>query len=124
RNNDLFVNQQFAQISDIKDKLKEFMLNPNNDPTLSEQEDVEIEGLGKITRSKGVVSLQNDRGTDYGAYISVQNELVRGLNELREEFSMNHFGKKFDKLTEVEQDLVKKAIPTAISEAEPLEIKQ
>jgi len=123
KNNDLFVKGQFAQVSDIKDKLKEFILNPNNDPTLSEQEEQEIEGLGTITRSKGVVSLQNDRGTDYGAYIDVQNELVKGFNELREDFAFARFGKKFTQLTEEEQDLVKKAIPTSISEAEPKEIK-
>jgi len=123
KNNDLAINGQFAQISDIKDKLKEFILNPLNDPLLSEKKEEVIEGLGTISRSQGVVSLQNDRGTDYGAYIEVQNELMRGFNELREEFSFNHFGKKFDKLTAEEQDLVKKAIPTAISEAEPAEVK-
>jgi biopolymer transport protein ExbD len=123
KNNDLAINGQFAQISDIKDRLKEFILNPNDDPSLSEKKEEVIEGLGTISRSQGIVSLQNDRGTDYGAYIEVQNELVKGFNELRDEFSYDHYGRNFDKLTEAEQDLVKKAIPTAISEAEPAEIK-
>jgi hypothetical protein len=74
-------------------------------------------------RSQGIVSLQNDRGTDYGAYIEVQNELVKGFNELRDEFSMSQFGRAYNKLTEEEQELAKKAVPTAISEAEPQEIK-
>jgi biopolymer transport protein ExbD len=123
KNNDLAINGEFAQISEIKDKLKEFILNPQNNPNLSEKKEEEIEGLGLIMRSQGIVSLQNDRGTDYGAYIEVQNELVKGFNELRDEFSFNRYGRKFNKLTEEEQELVKKAVPTAISEAEPQEIK-
>ncbi len=123
KNNDLAINGSFAQISDIKDRLKEFILNPTDDPNLSEKKEEMVEGLGLVSRSQGIVSLQNDRGTDYGAYIEVQNELVKGFNELRDEFSMNRFGKKFSKLTPEEQELAKKAVPTAISEAEPQEIK-
>ena len=70
-------------------------------------------------KSKGVISLQNDRGTSYQAYIAVQNELVKAVNELRDEFSRANFGKKFARLTEEEQDIVKKAVPQNISEAEP-----
>ena len=121
KNNDLALNGEFAQLSDIKDRLKEFILNPNNDPNLSEKKEETIEGIGKIMRSQGIVSLQNDRGTDYGAYIDVQNELVKGFNELRNEFAISHFGKPFDKLTEDEKELARKAVPTAISEAEPVE---
>ena len=69
--------------------------------------------------SKGVISLQNDRGTSYQAYIAVQNELVKAVNELRDEFSMREFGRKFIMLSEDEQDIVKKAVPQNISEAEP-----
>jgi hypothetical protein len=36
---------------------------------------------------------------------------------------MEHFGMKMSKLTEAQQEAVKKAFPTAISEAEPQEIK-
>jgi hypothetical protein len=82
-----------------------------------------IEGIGPFMRSQGIVSLQNDRGTDYGAYMQVQNELVKGFNELRNDFAMQRFGMKMEKLSEEEQEAVKKAFPTAISEAEPQEIK-
>jgi biopolymer transport protein ExbD len=123
KNNDLAINGEFAQVSDIKDRLKEFILNPNDNPNLSEKKEEVIEGIGPFMRSQGIVSLQNDRGTDYGAYMQVQNELVRAINELREEYSMEHFGMKMSKLTEAQQEAVKKAFPTAISEAEPQEIK-
>lgn len=123
KNNDLAVNGEFAQISEVKDRVKEFIINPLGKETLSEKEEVEIEGIGKYLRSKGIVSLQNDRGTDYGAYIQVQNELVMAFRELRDELSTSVFGAPFNKLSEDKQEAITKAIPTAISEAEPVEIQ-
>ena len=73
--------------------------------------------------SKGVISLQNDRGTSYKAYIAVQNELVKAVNELRNEFSMANFGKTYARLDEEQQGWVKKAVPQIISEAEPMDVK-
>jgi len=124
KNNDLAINGEFAQVSELKDRVKEFILNPMNDPNLSEKEEEWVEGLGNVQKSKGVVSLQNDRGTDYGSYIQVQNELVAAFNEMRDEFASANYGKKFDALTADEQEAVRAAIPTSISEAEPVEIKR
>jgi biopolymer transport protein ExbD len=123
KNNDIAINGTFGQVSEIKDRMKEFILNPNDNPNLSEKKEEVIEGLGPYMRSQGIVSLQNDRGTDYGSYMQVQNELVKAINELRGEFAMQRFGMKMDKLSEAQQEAVKKAFPTAISEAEPQEIK-
>ena len=106
----------------LKDKIKEFLTNPNDDPTLPEKEIVDSEGFGTYPKSKGVISLQNDRGTSYQAYIAVQNELVKAVNELRDEFAMRSFGKKFASCSEDEQTIVKEAIPQNISEAEPKDV--
>ena len=114
----LFAGSEAMDISLLKEKIKEFLTNPTNDPNLPEKEAKEIEGKTYMV-SKGVISLQNDRGTSYQAYIAVQNELVKAVNELRDEFSRANFGKKFSRLTEEEQDIVKKAVPQNISEAEP-----
>lgn len=124
KNNDLFVEGAYAQVSELKERVKEFITNPLEKSNLSEKELKLVEGIGEIERSKGVVSLTNDRGTDYGQYIAVQNELVAAFNELRNEFSMARFGKKFDALDETMQEAVRDAVPTAISEAEPVEIKR
>ena len=109
-------------VSQLKDKIKIFLTNPTDDPTLPEKEVQEIEGLGTRQVSKGVISLQNDRGTSYQAYIAVQNELVKAVNELRDEASMVEFGKKFLQLDEDQQGMIKKLIPSYISEAEPKDI--
>lgn len=109
-------------VSQLKDKIKEFLTNPTDDPNLPEKEPVAIEGFRTYPVSKGVISLQNDRGTSYRAYIAVQNELVKAVNELRDEFAMQNFGKKFAQLTEDQQDIAKKAVPQNISEAEPKDV--
>ena len=110
------------EVSQLKDKIKEFLSNPADDPTLPEKEVKDIPGFGNYPVSKGVISLQNDRGTSYRAYIAVQNELVKAVNELRDDFSRNNYGKPFTSLNEEQQEVVKAAIPQNISEAEPKDV--
>jgi len=110
------------EVNQLKDRIKEFLTNPTNDPNLPERENVQIEGYGVYPVSKGVISLQNDRGTSYEAYIAVQNELVRAVNELRDAFCSRSYGKNFNQCNEDEQAVAKKAIPQQISEAEPKDV--
>ncbi|MBR6346586.1 MAG: biopolymer transporter ExbD [Bacteroidales bacterium] len=114
----LFAGNEALDVTFLKDKIKEFLTNPKDDPNLPEKEMKEIEGR-MYSVSKGVISLQNDRGTSYQAYIAVQNELVKAVNELRDEFSMREYGKRFAALSEEQQNIVKKVVPQNISEAEP-----
>ena len=115
----IFAGGEPIDISMLKDKIHEFLTNPRNDENLPERVMTDIEGFGQYPVSKGVISLQNDRGTSYRQYIAVQNELVKAVNEIRDEFSLNNYGKKFIQLDEEKQEIVKKAIPQQISEAEP-----
>ena len=63
----LLAGTEPMDVSQLKDKIKEFLSNPLNDPSLPEKEEIEIEGFGPCMVSKGVISLQNDRGTSYQA---------------------------------------------------------
>ena len=114
----LFAGSEAMDITFLKEKIKEFLTNPTNDPNLPEKEPVEANGKTYM-KSKGVISLQNDRGTSYQAYIAVQNELVKAVNELRDDFAMQEYGKKFSRLSDDQQEVVKKVVPQNISEAEP-----
>ena len=120
----LLAGNQPMDVSQLKDQIKEFLTNPNNDPNLPEKEEKDIPGLGTVPVSKGVISLQNDRGTTYSKYIAVQNELIKAVNELRDDFAMQRFGKKFMKLDEDQQEMVRKAVPQSISEAEPKDVRK
>ena len=107
----------------LKDKAKEFILNPFDDKDLPEKKptDIEMPDGSKWTYpvSEGVISLQNTRDTSYQVYIQVQNELTRAFNEVRDEVAMSKFGKEFADLDEAERKVITKAIPMKISEAEP-----
>jgi biopolymer transport protein ExbD len=119
----IMVGSQPVDVSQIKDLIVEALTNPNDNPNLPEKEVKSIQGLGNYPVSKGVVSLQNDKGTLYNTYIQVQNEIVRAINEIRDEFATQRYGKKYAQLDEAHQKIVKEAIPQNISEAEPKDVK-
>ena len=121
--NSIYAGNQPVDISQLKDKIVEFLTNPHNDPNMPEKEITDIAGFGEYPVSKGIISLQNDRETNYEAYIQVQNELVKAINQLRDEFSMVNFGKRYSLLTNENQiKIVREAIPQIISEAEPKDV--
>jgi biopolymer transport protein ExbD len=105
----------------LKDKVKEFVLNTNNNPLLPELMEEDFGApIGTVpVTADHVVSLQNDATTSYKTYIAVQNELVRAYNELRQEGARKYFGSDYDNLTTDQQEQINKLYPQRISEAEP-----
>ena len=119
-NNQILCDNQFIDIKQLKDKVKEFIENPYNDEHKPERVEVDVPFFGKQMVTKNhVISLQNDRGTEYQAYIDVQNELARAYNELRDDTSRKKFGKAFADLEDEQQKAVQMIYPQKISEAEP-----
>lgn len=119
----VLFNGEIGDVSMLKDRAKEFLGNPNNDPNLPEKQDVFIAGFGgTYPVSKGMISLQNDRGTSYDMYFRVNNELAAAINEMRDELSNEKFQKGYADITEDQRKAIDQAIPIAISEAEPAKI--
>ncbi len=112
-----------AHITQLKNAVKEFVLNPTNNENMPEKEIKEIAmpdgSTWSVPVSKAVVSLTNDRGTSYDTYIHVQNELARAFNEMRDDAARARFGRDFANLGDAERDVITKAVPLSISEAEP-----
>ena len=120
----LLVNGKPGDVATLKDLTKEFITPRPDNEKAPETEVKEIELLGNVMLSKGVVSLKNDRGTSYAIYISVQNELARAFNEMKDEMSLKYFNQHYADLTDKDKiDAINKAVPVRISEAEPEEIK-
>ena len=116
----LMVNGELLPINKLKERTKEFVANPNNSATLPVKKPEEVPFFGTMMITKDhVISLQNDRGTSYQAYINVQNELVAAYNELREDLSRTKFGTSYNELDEERQKAVQQVYPQRISEAEP-----
>ncbi|OQA07650.1 MAG: Biopolymer transport protein ExbD/TolR [Bacteroidetes bacterium ADurb.Bin397] len=106
----LLVEGEWTDVTQLRAQTKEFILNPQGKMDLPE------------SPTKAVVSLQNDRGTSYNAYIQVQNELKAAYNEVRNEESRKKYGKKYDDLNPDQQKDIKAMYPVKISEAEPKDI--
>ncbi len=119
-NNQILCGDEFTDIKQLKDKVKDFVQNANDDPHKPEKVEVDVPYFGKMMVTKNhIISLQNDRGTSYQAYIDVQNELAKAYNELRDDVSRRKFGKAFMDLDEEQQAAVQQIYPQKISEAEP-----
>lgn len=105
--NQLLVRGEPAEVKDLRERAKEFIMNPAHKEDLAE------------FPNAAVISLKNDRGTKYGTYIEVYNELKAAYNELWEEESMALFGEHYsDDLAKAKKDKIKAKIPFVLSEAE------
>ncbi|MCK9561629.1 MAG: biopolymer transporter ExbD [Bacteroidales bacterium] len=126
KNDNLMIEKKPARMQDIRPKCIEFLTNMNNDMTdlsVPGYDVVDIPLLGgpqKVT--KAIVSIQNDRGSSYDKYIEVQNEIVAAYNIVRDRHARKFFHKKYDDLTEDEQNAIKELLPQKISEMEPKNI--
>ncbi len=121
-NDDILVENEYANLKDLRDKAVEFILNNGKGDC-----DYCTGGLRSPLSSdnpqKAVISLQNDKGTSYEMYIKVQNELVAAYEVVRNQLSMERHGKPYKELTS-EDDIkaIQEAFPQIISEAEPLNL--
>lgn len=117
-NDQLLVEGEYGTIENLREQAKEF-LNNNGDRSCDY-----CTGKNNPSSSdnpgKAIISIQNDRRTSYKVYISVQNELVAAVGELRNELAQRKYGKDFDELDETPRQEIADAFPQKISEAEPL----
>jgi biopolymer transport protein ExbD len=109
-NNQLLVEGEMMQISDLKAGAKQFINNNGMDPRSSDNPE------------KAIISLQNDRDTQTQTYIRVQNELAAAYTELRNDASLGKFGERYADLDKIKQKEIRKMYPQKISEAEPKNI--
>ena len=144
KDNQLAIEGELSEFNELTDRTIKFLTNPTNSESLSEQVKASVkydeliakgkaeeaasikavlDNCGDVNLTRGVVSLQNDRGTKYETYIQVQNSIVAAFNICRDEFGKEYFGKVYDELGAEEQKIVKTVFPLNISEAEPRSVK-
>ena len=120
KDDQLMVGGEWSDIKQLREKAKEFIANPNDDSNMPEKHAKNIPFFGDVMiTEKHVISVQNDVGTSYEAYLQVQNELVAAYNELRSELAKSKFGKEYAECSEEEKDAIMDYYPQKISEAEP-----
>ena len=84
KNNDILVEEKPMELRDIRSAAVKFL---DNGGGVGEEACDYCKGERDKSSSdnpeKAIISLKNDRETDYKVYIAVQNELVAAYNELR-----------------------------------------
>jgi len=107
-NNQLLVRDEPMRLAQLRENTKEFISNPRKRPDMSE------------APNKAIISLKNDRGTNYETYLAVYNELKGAYEELWDDLSQRRYGKPFsEEMPFAERKAIKTEIPMVLSEAEP-----
>ncbi len=139
RNNQLLVENEFVEISDIKQLAIDFIDNGGGESNPKDGNPGEpcdyCQGNKELTSSdhptKAVISLQSARATRYGIYISIQNEIEAAYNELRSRLSVKLYSRTYKELLKDYKDEgtvslkekidnLKSKYPQIIAEPEPL----
>lgn len=98
-NDELLVEDELMELGDIREAAIAFL---DNGGGVGPEACNYCQGAGDPSSSdnptKAVIMLSNDRGTTYGTYISVQNELVAAYNFLRNRTAQQMYGKTFTKM--------------------------
>ena len=134
-NNQLLVEDQEMEISKLREATVAFL---DNGGGVGEEACSFCEGAkdpeSSVNPQKAIISLVNNRGTEYGTYIAVQNELVAAYNELRDREAQKLYGMTYTQMErqfkdprfngdkdalEEKIETVKDMIPQKLSEAEP-----
>lgn len=106
--NQLLVRNEEADVADLRERVKEFIMNPTRREDLSEKP------------TKAIIMLKNDRGTSYETYLKVYNELKAAYNELWNEECNKMYSHEYnDDMDIAKRRAIKEKIPFVISEAEP-----
>ena len=99
RNNELLVEDELMELSALKDAAIAFL---DNGGGVGPEACNYCQGAGDPSSSdnpnKAVIMLVNDRQTEYGTYIAVQNELVGAYNELRDRTAQRLYGTSFSQM--------------------------
>ncbi|MCH2082749.1 MAG: biopolymer transporter ExbD [Saprospiraceae bacterium] len=106
--NQLLVRNEPALVGDLRERAKEFISNPAKREDLAEKP------------TKAIISLKNDRGTNYKTYLEVYNELKAAYDELWDDLCQRQYGKPYsDELPIAIRRDIRSQIPMVLSEAEP-----
>lgn len=72
-----------------------------------------VHRLGK----RHLISIISDREADYNLYFQMQNQLMMAYNQLRNDYSIKHFGKPFPALSAQQKETVRKECPQRMTES-------
>jgi biopolymer transport protein ExbD len=142
RNNEMLVEGETMKLGELKEAAKAFIDNGGGEGKVENGVSTGPCDYCKGARSaassdhpnKAIISVQSDRGTEYGMYIKVQNELLKAYTELRNRLALEKYNVSFDQLEEdfkndktneklkEKVEFIRTSYPQIISDAEPTSV--
>jgi len=124
-NNQLTCNDEAITADLLTERIKTFVANKTNDPTLPEKSirDVNFFGQCKVS-DRHILSIRVDRATSYDAYFQLQNSIVRAYAQLRNELARKKFGRSLANCSQEQRDAIGMVYPQRISEDIPSDTQQ
>jgi len=121
-NDRLTLNGEPADYDELTRRVAEFVANKNDDSSLPEKSDREVHLFGRIRVSdRHVITVKTNRNTTYNAYFEMQNAIVKGYYQLRNELAKRQFGHSYARCSQEQRDAIALVYPQRISEAMPVE---
>ncbi len=104
----IFVRGKEVPWSRLTKMTKAFIANPENKPDLA------------TSPKEAIISLQNERGTNFDRYLKVYNALKAAYEQLWDEKAQELFNEPYsDDMPFAKRKAIREEIPFIISEAEP-----
>ncbi|MGB5404073.1 ExbD/TolR family protein [Robiginitalea sp.] len=119
KNGQLLVEEELLDLKGLRKAAMDFLDN-GGDGTCNYCKGARDESSSD-NPTKAIISLKNDRETQYSTYITVQNELVGAYNELRNREAQRLFNRNF---TEMEAEYLNPETPSRIREELKDKVKQ
>ncbi|HCS20318.1 MAG TPA: hypothetical protein DIW47_07120 [Bacteroidetes bacterium] len=111
--NKIYAKGKLVVTSELRKVVRNFITES------SDKTEVELPFIGAQQVSKGIICLQNEKGTDYSVYIKCQNEIKASYREIREEYSKKYFDKAYQNLNDKQMDVIIALVPQRIKEGPP-----
>lgn len=120
----LFAGPEEIPLTDVKERVKHFIANPDNEESLPEKHSREVPLLGTVeVTDTHVIALRYDPHTDYRTYFEVQSLLLEAYRELRDAEAEKRFHCTFDRASSEQQEAIRACYPQRISETMTAEEK-
>ena len=120
----LFAGSEEIPLTDVKERVKHFIANPDNEESLPEKHSREVPLLGTVeVTDTHVIALRYDPHTDYRTYFEVQNLLLEAYHELRDAEAEKRFPRTIASASTEQQEAIRACYPQRISETMTAEEK-
>ena len=106
-----------CDISLVREKVKQFFANPDDDPNLPEKRMENIPFLGEYPVSMGLVSIHIMEGASEKDINRVRHEIAAAVIDLRDALARKVFGLHYGELSDDQTAAIRAAIPTATYDA-------